>query len=131
MNANIVVDDEFLAGETDAIVGNKGKIKGLTGLADVHHNLGTGAFEIFDGGFFDFEWSDTFINMPFFTFGTTDSDFLLFFDNVRCIAGANHTRNPQFARDDGGMTDAAAGIGDDGFGDFHDRHPIGVGHFGD
>ncbi len=46
------------------------------------------------------------------------------------VATADHRRHAQFAGDDGGVAGAAATVGDDGRGPFHDRLPVGIGHVG-
>ena len=52
-------------------------------------------------------------------------------DALGGIAAADHRRDAQLARDDGGVAGAAAAIGDDGRGALHDRLPVRIGHVGD
>ena len=46
------------------------------------------------------------------------------------VAAADHRRNAQLARNDGGVASAPAAVGDDGAGALHDRLPVRVGHVG-
>ena len=46
------------------------------------------------------------------------------------VAGPDDTRQTQLAADNRAMTSAAAAIGHDGRGFFHDRFPGGIGHRG-
>ena len=46
------------------------------------------------------------------------------------MAGANHSGDAEFARDDGGVAGAPAPVGDDGAGALHHRLPVRVGHVG-
>src|SRR6185436_10672173 len=60
-----------------------------------------------------------------------DGDGLAILELAGGVAGADHGGNTELAGDDRRVAGAAAAVGDDRGGDFHDRLPVRVGHVGD
>ncbi len=63
--------------------------------------------------------------------GGVDGNFLAVFEFGGGISRADNAGDAEFAGDDGGMRSAAAFVGHNRGGDFHNRLPVGVGHVRD
>ena len=82
------------------------------------------------GQYTQFEIQRPLIDQAGIPFGAGYGDLLAVLQHFGGIATTDHSRNAQFTGNDGGVTGAAAAIGHDGGGAFHDRLPIRVGHVG-
>src|SRR5690606_437078 len=63
--------------------------------------------------------------------GAGHGDLVAAEQHVGRVVAADHGRDAQLARDDGGVAGAAAAVGDDGRGQLHHGFPVGVRHVGD
>ena len=72
-----------------------------------------------------------FVNETDISFGAGDGDRLSVANDSVAVFRSDDGGKPELATDDGGVAGAAAAIGHDGGGFFHDRFPIGIGLVGD
>src|SRR3984957_18963243 len=130
MHADHAVDDEFEAGEADALVRYAGKIEGTVGVAHVHGDLHrNGRHGIhFYGALVIFEHAV--VHIPGIALGAGHRDRLALLDGSRGGAAADDRRYAELARDEGRMAGAPAAIGDDGRSALHHGFPVRVGHVG-
>ena len=131
MNADDVVDDEFDAGQTDAGVRQLRELEGQFGVANVHHDLDRHIRHGRNVARSDLEIEAAAIDMAGIAFRAGNGDFVAFVQGFGGITAADDGRDTQFAGNDGGVTGAAATVGDDGGGALHHRFPVRVGHVGD
>ena len=130
MHANVVVDDELQPRQAHAFVGQLAEVKGQLGVAHVHHDLGL------DGGhraalhFGHFGFEQAVIDLARVALGAAHRDQRAVLQPLGRVAAADHGRDAQLARNDGGVAGAAAPVGDDGAGALHHGLPVGVGHVG-
>ena len=131
MNADMGVDDELLAGQANAVIGNLALGESLLRNGQVHHDLGLGLGQVGEVEPIDFELQQPFINMALLALGAGNGDLLAVLDLLGAVAGTDDAGNAQLTGDNGGMTGPAATVGDDGRSNLHDRLPVGIGHVGD
>ena len=131
VNFDDVVDDEFHAGQADALHRQAPPAEGRGGGGDVHHDPGPGLGEVLqvDLGFLKFQ--EALIDVPLVTLGPGDGDLLAVLQNFRGLPGPDNGGNAQLPADDGGVAGAPPVVRDDAPGPLHDGHPVGVRHFGD
>ena len=131
MDLDVVADDEFHAGEADAVGRDAPPAEGGGRVGEVEHHLrarfrNAGEIELLGfeigGALVDEAWSPS-------AQETVTSCSLC--RTSRRIAGADDRRQPELAADDGGVRGAPAVIGDDGGRALHDRHPVRIGRAGD
>ena len=130
MHANVVVDDELQARQAHALVGQLAKVKGELGVAHVHHDLDGNLGHQAALHFRDFGLQQAVVNKAGVALGAAHRHQHAFFKRLGGMAAADHGRNAQLARNDGGVAGAPAAVGHDGRSALHDRLPIGVGHIG-
>ena len=90
-----------------------------------------GRSQVFEVGPLHLERQHALIDESRVALGAGHGDHLAVREHVGAVLGADDGRHAQFAADDGGVAGAAAAVGDDGGGLFHDRLPVGVGLVGD
>ena len=131
VDADVGVDDEFEARETDAAVGQFAGFEGDGRIRQVQHDLGVRPR---NGGHvhgFGAERQVAGVDVAGVAFGAGDGDLGAVAERLGAVSGADDGGNAQFTGDDGGVAGASAAVGDDGGGDFHHRFPVRVGHVGD
>ncbi len=131
MDADGVADDEFLAGEADAVIGDGGEGEGFLGIGDIHHDLGAGTAGLGEVGVAHLELQFTVVDGADIAAGAADGDELAVPEDIGAVFGADDGWDAEFAADDGGVAGPTAAIGDDGGGLLHDRFPVGIGLVGD
>src|SRR5690606_27992401 len=127
---DVVVNDEFNTGQTDAMIGYLREIEGQLRIAHVHHDLQSDLGHFAPADLFDFGLDQAVVNAAFVALGARYSDFTAVAQHVGGIGATDHGWNAQLAREDGGVAGTAAASGDDGRGRLHDRLPVGIGHVG-
>ena len=125
-----VVDDEFHPRKADAVKGKPPPAEGGGGVGEVQHDLGAGLGQIVQTQDFGGEFGDTFIDHTLVAACAGDGNLLFVMQDMGGIAGADDGRQAKLATDDGGMAGAAAVVGHDRRGAFHDRDPVRVGGAG-
>ncbi len=130
VDADVRVDDEFLARQADPLVGQLGLDKGLFRQADVHHDLGAGGRDVVQVEFLDDEVELAVVDVAGLALGAAHRDHLTVTDLLGAVLGADDAGDAQLAADDRRVAGPAATVGDDAAGGLHDRLPVRVGHVG-
>ena len=131
MDADVGVDNELLAGQAHAIVGDLALGEGLLRNGQVHHDLGLGFGQITQIEPLHLEVQQPLVDEALFAFGRGNGDVLAALDHLGAVTGTDNAGDAKLAGDDGGVAGTAAAVGDNGGGDLHNRLPVGVGHVGD
>src|SRR5581483_4916190 len=113
MNADHAIDDELEARQADALVRQPLKIEGAFRIADVHHDLYRNRRHLSEVDVAHFEIEPVLIYHSGFTFGARHRHRHSGSNDVGRVAAADHRRNAEFARHDGGMTGTTAAVRDD------------------
>ena len=127
MDFDVVGDDEFLARESDAVVRDERETKKLPRDCPRSSSPSSAARQVFQIRALHVERESAIVNEPDVPFGARDGDGLAVMQQFRGVFRPDDGRNAEFAADDGRMTGAAAAIGHDRRGLFHDRFPVRIG----
>ena len=130
VHTNVVVDDELQAGQTHALVGQLGKVKSQLGVAHVHHDLGADLGHFAAHHFGHFGLDQAVIDLAGIAFGAGHGHQGAILQKCGGVTAADHGRNAQLTRNDGGVAGTTTTVGDNGAGALHDGFPVGVGHVG-
>ena len=95
------------------------------------HHADLGHFQLVQADLLLMEGKPALVNHPLAAAGARDGDLSARGDVLRAVPRAHDAGDAQLAGNDRGMAGAAPLIGHNGRGDFHDWHPVGVGHLGD
>ncbi len=128
MDTDIIAEDEFHAGQSDPVIGDEGKGKGLIRVSHVHHDFGLGPREVFYINPFNREIQEAFVNISRLAFCTANGSGIAGSQYLTSFARPHNTGNAQFPADDSSMTGPSPPVGDDGRGHRHDWFPIGIRH---
>ena len=131
MNLNAIGDYEFDSRQADAIARQLPPAKGAAGACDVEHDWRPRFGQFFQADLFLGEIEQAVVNETLVALGARERDLLALPQNLRRLAGAHDRRDTEFATHDCRVASAPAQIGDDAFGLFENRSPIGISHFGD
>src|SRR3569623_974756 len=131
MDANAVVDYEFLPREADAGGGQLANLEGGLRIADVDHDAGVGPGQRGEIRRVFAKAQRAGIDVARVALRAGYGDGSTRSDALSGGAAADNGGDAELARDDGGVTGAAAAGGDDGRGNLHHRLPVGVGDVGD
>ena len=131
MRLDVFIDDEFEAGEADAIVRQVRRRKGQVRVAEIQHDLRLRLGQPREVGFGDLELEFTLVHAALVTGGAGHGHGIAVWHRAGRGVAAHDGGHSEFARDDRGVTGAAAAVGHDRGGGFHDRFPVGRGRVGD
>ena len=126
MHADVLADDELHSRQPNSVVGQHGGPKGKLRVAEVHHDLRARTMERVGIKAGDAERDIAVIDLSGLAAGTGHRDQPSVLELSGGIVGADNSRYPELAGDDGGMARPPTAIRDDRSGSLHYRFPVGA-----
>src|SRR6185437_1141480 len=131
MHADVAGDDHFQTGQADAGVRQLAEVERTLRVGHVHHDLQRRLGHVAEIRGDSLELQDALVDRAGVAFGAGHGDVGTVGYKLQRVAGADHGRHAEFARDDRCVTGTSAAVGDDRRGALHHRLPVGIGHVGD
>src|SRR5437762_11173741 len=131
MNLNAIGDDELDARQADAVARQFPPTKRAARAGDIEHDRRARFWQLLQADFLLGEIEQSVVNKAFVALSAGERHLLAIAQNFCRLSRADDCRNAELAADDRRMTSSPAEVGDDAFGFFQDRTPIGIGHFSD
>src|SRR5690606_169144 len=131
VHADVAGDDHLQPRQAYTGVGQHREVERTLRVGNVHHHLERCRRHVLQVGGVALEGQGAVVDETGVAFGAADGDHLAVLDRIQRVAGADHGRYAQLARDDRGMAGATTTVGDDGGRALHHRLPVRVGHVGD
>ena len=130
MNLNAIGDDELDARQADAVARQFPPTKRAARAGDIEHDRRARFWQLLQADFLLGEIEQSVVNKAFVALSAGERHLLAIAQNFCRLTCADDCRNAKLAADDRCVTGSPAEVGDDAFGFFEDRTPIGIGHFG-
>src|SRR3989344_2928012 len=103
VDLDVLIDDEFLPRQPDAVVRDEGELECLLRIRHVHHDPGLRPPEVFHVGLQHGKWYEPPVHVAVLSLGAADGDWRSMRDLPRAVGGAHDAGYPQLAGDDRGM----------------------------
>lgn len=131
VDLDVVVDDELHPGQADAVGGQPPPAEGRGGVGQVEHDPGPGRRDVVQADLLVLVVAQARVDEALVALRAGDGHRHAVAQTSGRVAGADDRGDAELPADDGGVRGAAAVVGDDRRGPFHDRLPVGVGDLRD